>query len=322
MAAFQAIQGLFGGGKQTGDPSHTTPFADPDFADFASPAPAATATAYGSSLLQMGGSPYGRVDRPYTKWYRIWERTTIHDFYQELMILPILLVVVIVNYIGSRMNRAIVKTWAATYIPLLENEYASVGFGSEGMKASDVQSKGLAKAIEESGDIPAELVKQKKKYEYFTYATGRQNVAWLDLKLTLYKRYNPFIWFMEAALSFFFESISPPSESVEATAYCFDGREKQLLPDVASTGNSTYDGFIWAVVHKDVMKVLRDDRYDLSLTATRDHPKLPDWATVMSESAEVTDILMTNELVKAIEEAGEDLEALVISDQPMDAPKK
>ena len=70
------------------------------------------------------------------------------------------------------------------------------------------------------------------------------------------------------------------------------------------------------------MKQLRDDRYDLSLTATRDNPKLPDWATIMTESAEITDIMLTKDLVKAIEETGEDLEALIITDQPIDAPKK
>ena len=53
------------------------------------------------------------------------------------------------------------------------------------------------------------------------------------------------------------------------------------------------------------MKRLRNDRYDVSITTTRDNAKLPNWATVMSESAEVTDALLTPELVKAIGEAGE-----------------
>lgn len=247
---------------------------------------------------------------------------TIHDFYQEMIIVPVLLFVVLVNYLGARMNAARVKKWAATYLPLLEGEYASVGFGTQGPGTGDVQSKGLAKAIEESSSVPEELLRQKKKNEFFTYATGRQNVAWLDVKLTLYKRFNPFVWAVEAALAFFFESIPPPEERMEATAYVFDGREKSLLPQAGSTGNSAYDGFVWAVVHKDKMKQLRDDRYDLSLTATRDNAKLPEWATVMSESSEVTDTLITPELVKAVEAAGEDLEALVVSDMPVDAPRK
>jgi hypothetical protein len=42
----------------------------------------------------------------------------------------------------------------------------------------------------------------------------------------------------------------------------------------------------------------------------------------MSESAEVTDLLLSPELIKAVEEAGELLEHLIITDQPVDRPKK
>lgn len=69
------------------------------------------------------------------------------------------------------------------------------------------------------------------------------------------------------------------------------------------------------------MKQLRQERYDLSLTSTKDHAKLPQWATIMSESAEVTEAMLTPELIKVITDAGEDLESLIISDQPIDAPK-
>ena len=68
------------------------------------------------------------------------------------------------------------------------------------------------------------------------------------------------------------------------------------------------------------MKALRDERYDVSLTTTKDHPKLPIWATVMTESAEVTDFLLTPELVKAVEAAGELMNYLIITDQPIDKP--
>lgn len=238
-----------------------------------------------------------------------------------MIIVPILLIIIIINYIGASLNKRKVKWWASAYLPLLEAEYASVGFGaSEGTEG--MQVKGLKEAIEQSGEVSENLLRQKKKNEFFTYATGRQNVAWLDVKLTLYKRFNPLIWFFEVALAFFVESMPAPEERMEATAYSFDGREKAIAPEAANVGNSGYDGFVFAIVHKDKMKQLRDDRYDLSLTATRDHPKLPDYVTVMSESAEVTDTLITPELVKAIEEAGEELEALIISDMPIDAPKK
>lgn len=196
----------------------------------------------------------------------------------------------------------------------------------------DGQSEGLS----QSGElvIPEDLLREKSPNVYETYATGRLNVAFLDVRLELVKRYNPLLWSGELALSLFFDSMPAPQEKMEATSYAFDGKEKELVPvsggklgrevieERKLPSNSTYDGFVWAVVHKDAMKRLRDERYDLSLTSTKDHPKLPAWATVMSESAEITDTLLTSELIKAVTEAGEALEALVVTDQPVDQPKK
>lgn len=250
--------------------------------------------------------------RPYTKWYRVWERVTLRDFYQELFILPILVVIILVNLWGSYANKKRAKAWVSKNIPLLESEFAQVGFSRGDSSASSKQG---------NVDVPDSLLRQKAKNEYFTYATGRQNIAYAHIQLTLFKRYNPVTWIMETLLSFFFDSISAPVERIEATLYPFDGREKAFTGS-SGGGSSTYDGFVFAIVHKDKMQKLRDDRYDLSLTATRDHAKLPEWATVMSESAEVTEAMLTPELVKAVNEAGEDLEALVITDQGIDAPKK
>lgn len=241
-----------------------------------------------------------------------------------MIILPFIIVIVIVNMWGSYANKSRAKQWVATYVPLLQSEYASVGFGGKkGPSVDDVASKGLAKAMAENKDVPEDILKPKAKNEFITYATGRQNVAWLDIKLTLHKRFNPALWLMESIFSFFFDSVDAPMERMEATATCFDGKEKEYLAQSpGNVGNSSYDSFVWAVVHKDKMKQLRDDRYDLSLTATRDNPKLPDWATIMTESAEITDVMLTPDLIKAINETGEDLEALIVSDQPIDAPKK
>lgn len=268
--------------------------------------------------------------RPYTKWYRVWERVTLVDFYQELVIIPCLFVIVLINLWGSRANRKRAKQWAAAHLPLLESEFASIGFGRgrTSISLKDVQDSGLAKAVAGSTEVPEDMLREKSKAEYITYATGRQNVAWLDIKISLYPRYNPFKWFGETLLSFFFESMPAPTERLEATAVCFDGKEKSLIPmqsqgqNSPASKDSTFDGFVWAIAHKDRMKQLRDERYDLSLTATKDHPKLPPWATVMSESAEITDALLTPDLIKAVNDAGEDLEAFIVSDQPIDAPKK
>jgi len=171
-------------------------------------------------------------------------------------------------------------------------------------------------------------LKEDSPQKFSTYATGRQNVAFVDVTITLIKRYSPMAMFIESGLSLFFDSFPSPEERVDAILYPFDGKEALTVPshlpghELRKDSKSSYDSFVWAVVNKDNMKQLRDDRYDVSITSTKDSPKLPIWATVMSESAEVTDLLLTPELIKAIEEAGEAFEYLIITDQPIDKPTK
>ena len=250
----------------------------------------------------------------------MWERTSPSDFYQEAFILPFIFIVVGVHLWGRRRNKAIARGWIEAHAPVLKKEFAVVGFN--GLRVPDDSPSSL------------ELLKEKTAQEFTTYATGRQNVAFVDLKLSLVKRYNPMIWIFEWLLSLFFDSMKAPVERMEATSYAFDGKERDLVPTPTKgelenidarfrSTPSSYDGFVWALVNKDNMRQLREDRYDISLTITKDHPKLPQWASVMSESAEVTDLLLSDELVKAIEQAGfESFEHLIVTDQPIDKPLK
>jgi hypothetical protein len=48
---------------------------------------------------------------------------------------------------------------------------------------------------------------------------------------------------------------------------------------------------------------------------------LPNWLTVMTESAEITDTLLTPDLIKAAESAGDSFQYLIVTDQPVDRPK-
>ncbi|KAF2179361.1 DUF1682-domain-containing protein [Zopfia rhizophila CBS 207.26] len=308
MADF--VKGLFGGEKPTQAPTANDP--SPDFADFAgapSPEPASISSfTTPSAPPTFPTSTVGQV--PYTKWYRVWERTTLNDFKTEMYILPFIIVVVAVHLWGTRTNRRKATHWMRAHAPLLQQEFAQVGY------------------IRPQASVDDNMLREKKADEYIIYATGRQNVAFIDVKLTLVKRFNPLLRFGETILGLFFESLPAPQERMEATSYVFDGREAQIVPgfgkgeEKKSVPNSTFDGFVWAVVHKDLMKRLREDRYDLSLTTTKDHSKLPVWVTVMSESAEITETLLTPELIKAVNDAGDNFEALVVSDQPMDQPKK
>ncbi|EER28794.1 hypothetical protein D8B26_000922 [Coccidioides posadasii str. Silveira] len=296
---------------------------DSDFADFSATsqqpaASASTASAPGSTIA----APVTSV--PYTKWYRVWERTSPKDFMQEAFILPFILFIVIFHVWGTRKNRRKAKAWAQAHIPVLHNEFAVVGY-------KGVRRGAILKDLSSSADLVIDdnLLREKAANEFTTYATGRQNVAFVDVTIQLVKRYNPMFILGDSIAGMFFDSLTPQTEKIEVTAYSFDGKEKDLVPappaekeQLGKGMNSTHDGFVFAIVNKTAMRRLREDRYDVSLTFTKDNPKLPEWVTVMSESAEITDTILTNELIKAIEDAGDLFEYLIITDQPADKPAK
>lgn len=302
-----------------------------DFADFAAapqPVPVSipASPADANAAQVTDGSPV-----LYTKWYRVWERTSMADFKLEMMLLPFVIVAVILHLWGTRKNTKKARKWMAVHLPVLESEFALVGYGTR-PKMSTIENFSATDNFYESctklapDNLPAKLLKEKTAYEFQSYASGRQNIAFTDFKVILHKRFNPLMMFSETILGMFFEYARPPAEKMQAITYCFDGNEKEFVPPPPGSAeppkiqNSSYDNFIFAVVNKMSMRRLRDERYDVSLTYTKDHPKLPGWATAMSESAEISDLILTKELVSAIEKCGDRLEYLIISDQPPDKP--
>lgn len=234
-------------------------------------------------------------------------------------------IVLVVHFVGTRLNRSKARSWAKAHAKLLAGEFALVGFGRVPSALASQEDEGAALEALASATMssdPSKLTKENSLFEFASYATGRQNVAFVDTKLKLIKRFNPFMVIAEYILSFFLESMPAPSDQLEATLYPFDGKEALTVAGLpaGSVNKSTYDGFVWAIVNKDRMKGVRDDRFDVSITFTKDHAKLPPWLTVMSESAEITEALLTPELIKAAEVAGESLDYLIISDQPIDKP--
>ncbi len=297
-----------------------------DFADFAGvpdPSPEQFATAAGA-----GGAAPAATVAPFTKWYNIHERYSVKDFQVEGLIFGMMAIVLVVHFFGSQRNRGKARSWMKAHAPLLAGEFALVGYGripaALAAQPDEAAALGTLASTTATAD-PKTLLKENSLFEYATYATGRQNVAFMDVKLKLVKRFNPFLIIAELILGFFFEAMPGPSDTLEATLYPFDGKESLTVagPSASNssyTGKSTYDAFVWAIVNKDRMKGVRDERFDVSLTVTKDNAKLPSWLTVMSESAEITDAMLTPELIKAAEAAGESLDYLIISDQPADKP--
>jgi hypothetical protein len=269
---------------------------------------------------------------PYTKWYRVWERTQPSDFYTEAILLPFLILAIVVHLWGTRQNKRKAKKWMAVHMPVLDSEFSLVGYVTKSKKpeTDKIQSDFTSSVMLPGDNVTADMLKEKTAAEFQTYATGRQNTAFVDFKLVLHKRYNPIIMAGEYLAALLFDSFVPPMEKMEAIAYTFDGKEKDFVPPGVpgseelekprSSGSSAYDGFVFAVVNKMSMRRLRDERYDISLTYTKDNTKLPNSVTVMSESAEVTDIMLTKDLVAAIEQAGDAIDYLIVTDQPVDKP--
>ncbi|KAJ9152128.1 DUF1682 domain-containing protein [Pleurostoma richardsiae] len=315
---------LFGGAKSS---ATAVPSADSDFADFAEPAepsPAPFTPVAGGATL--GVNAPAATGLPYTKWYRLDERYSLKDFRTEGFILVAIFFIFTVHIIGTRMNRSRARKWMKAHSKPLSSEFALVGFGRLATedKEGDVLLRDLAVANEANSD---RALKEKSLFEYAAYATGRQNVAFMDVKLTLIRRFNPLMALVEAGIGLFFDSYPSPHDSLEAIIYPFDGKEALTVPGLPGAAElktkdtkSSFDGFVFAIVNKERMKQVRDERYDVSITYTKDSPKLPNWLTVMTESAEITDTLLTPELVKAAEAAGDLLDYLIISDQPVDKP--
>ena len=277
-----------------------------------------------------------RVGKPvvYTKWYRVWERSEPSDFYLEMILIPVILLALLVHFWGSKKNQKKAQKWIAKHHPVLDSEFALVGYHRtpKAEATTSAQDPALLEKANKNtiDDLPDDVLKEMTAWEYQTYASGRQNVAFLDVKVILKRRMNPLIGVMEEVTGMFFESVKPKAERMEAVLYTFDGNEKNFVPPRVPgsdevekpkpTGSSGYDGFVFAIVNKMQMRRLRDERYDVSLTFTKDNSKLPEWATVMSESAEVTDMMLTKDLIAAINTAGDFFEYLIVSDQPTDKP--
>lgn len=289
------------------------------FADFAG-APEPVPESVPSPVSDAAAPGPATTGVPWTKWYNVHERHSLSEFKAEGVILAVSVLIFLFHMLGARANRAKARAWIRANAPVFQAEFALVGFGG-------VPTMDAAPAGDDDGRA-ASLLKEKSLFEFATYATGRQNVAFVDAKLTLVKRFNPIMSAVETIASFFSDMFAAPVDAVDVSLYPFDGKESLTVPSApgaaemrAKDGKSTYEGFIWAIVHKDRMQKLRDERYDVSLTVTKDHAKLPDYLSIMSENAEVTEALLTTELVAAVSAAGDLFEHLIVSDQPTDKPK-
>lgn len=268
-----------------------------------SPVPAASV----SPVSSIASSPTG-LPAAHGPWYAVWERTSPSDFKFEGYVGILLCFVIGAHLWGTRRNRAIAKKFVSSITPVLSQEFAYVGFDPLGRTNTEKEAVATETALKENHPL-----------EFISYASGRQNIAFMHTTIKLQRRSNPVAWIGENLFSFFLDSVPPPADHAVITISPFDGQ------DAGKQGgghSSRFDNFVWALVNKRDMKRWRDERYDLSLTTTKDWEGLPSWLAVMSESKEIGDTILFKELKEAVINCQDVLEYLIVTDQPIDKPAK
>mmetsp|Transcript_5812 Transcript_5812/g.5756 ORF Transcript_5812/g.5756 Transcript_5812/m.5756 type:complete len:375 (+) Transcript_5812:21-1145(+) len=144
--------------------------------------------------------------------------------------------------------------------------------------------------------------------DYSSYATGRINIAKVNIDIKLKPRHNIFVWILESVMSFFTESVVFPTDKVNI--------------EITPSADAKIDNFITAIVSKLGMNDFRKFNYFLSLTRTADSANIPESFVFMSEANEFQDKTLTPELKKSLTlQAASFLNFIAITDQPVERPE-
>ncbi|CAA21877.1 ER membrane chaperone for multipass membrane proteins, PAT complex subunit, and TMCO1 translocon subunit (human CCDC47 ortholog) [Schizosaccharomyces pombe] len=148
--------------------------------------------------------------------------------------------------------------------------------------------------------------------EFSSYLTGRLNVKNVYTTLQLFPRQDLLAYslnqIVEILLGNVMSSVLPVADRFQ-----FD----LTLADQ----NLKAERFVFAIVHKDCMRILREIRYDLSFTRISSSPYLPETHVLMSENNECSQaIFEIPEFMSSINECIENLEYFIVTDQPSVPP--
>ena len=190
----------------------------------------------------------------------LFERVKLRDWRLELFTLGFIVIFIVLFKTGDFYNQSKVTTFLKSVQPT------------------------FAKQFFQFGVTPDKLYVKDSSENFSSYATGRLNIAKVDLKFTLAPRQNLFLWIMEHGFSIFTESVPTPQDKVE----------------IVITPSGKYDNFIASIVSKLGMNDARKLNYFLSLCKTTDSPNLPQSFVYMSEANEFQDKITTTDLRQAL----------------------
>ncbi|GAA6019270.1 hypothetical protein JCM10207_005060 [Rhodosporidiobolus poonsookiae] len=210
----------------------------------------------------------------------------------EGVMLAVLTTYLVATVLGRKANARRAKKWFAANEEVYRREFAGVGLGKDKLFALD------------GGD------------EAVSYATGRRGVeyVWTKVRVGAHD--------VVARLYNIGRSIADYSYDSGAEKVVLDFK---LAPPQATPGAL----FCFAVVKREILKSIRDDRWDLrTFTTTSEYPSLSPSLIALTESGDITSAMLKDPetgLADALKEGAEGLEyfeSLVITDMPVEEPSE
>ncbi|KAF5388120.1 hypothetical protein D9615_000427 [Tricholomella constricta] len=146
--------------------------------------------------------------------------------------------------------------------------------------------------------------------DFFNFSTGRRNVMSLHTVFALQPRHDLFQWLYQFGRTLIDLHYRPKDD---------------VTLDFKLSASALNQDFVWAVVAKDELLSIKEDRWDLeqTFTKTSENSNLPPTLSVMSEFADVTDNLLKPALVAALNDPKvlPYFRSLSVTDQPRIRPE-
>jgi hypothetical protein len=165
---------------------------------------------------------------------KFWRHHTWRDFYFEYAIITIALLYYASYSYGQSINTRLAQSWIRANTSLLTSQFAQFGLPSIDGRVVPLSHDG--------GGV------------FETYATGRVGISRLWVEIECSSRHDFVAWVIEVVGGFFFEGMGGQGDRVE----------------VVIEPSGEWDGFVWGVVRKGIMRRLRETRYDLVYLKSRD----------------------------------------------------
>ncbi|KAI0832437.1 DUF1682-domain-containing protein [Trametes gibbosa] len=237
--------------------------------------------------------PMPNVSPEYDGFELRWKFLTFRPAYfkNELYFLGAALFYVAVYLLGKRANERRAFKWLAAHKSLYESQF------SKPNHTEDLSRDGYS--------------------DFFIFSTGRRALTSLHTTFTLRPRHDLFQYLFQTVRGF-----------VELDYKVYDELELEFTFREPAGKEGAVPECVWAVVAKDEMKRIRNERWDLTLTKTAESAVLPASLAIMTEFADVTTNLLKSygtlslPTILASPEIQPYFRSLSLTDQPRTRPEK